>query len=105
MKETHKNTSKKVIEEKVQSILENTGLKHSYLRCDLLFLFVKESKPVSVPIILDHLLHKGKAINKTSVYREVEKLLSLGVIKEVILPGGNGLENCHKDRGIYGFIP
>ncbi len=85
--EVSQKSSKAQIEKKIQRILNESSLNHSSLRCYVLYKFVASGKPVSASEILQALSKSGKKINKTSVYREIDKLLTRGVLKEVVLSG------------------
>jgi Fur family ferric uptake transcriptional regulator len=65
--------------------LEELGIRLSRTREAILVLFSETSSPLSVPRILESLEETGRRPNKTTVYRELEFLKGLGIVKELTL--------------------
>ena len=61
------------------------GRRSSTIRATLLDIFSSVLKPLSVAELLNLLGKKGKLVNKTTVYREIQFLLSQGIITAVLL--------------------
>lgn len=67
--------------------LKSCGCRASKLRQALLELLIEAHQPLSVPELQQYLASKGFAPNKTSLYREIESLLSFAVLEEVSISG------------------
>jgi Fur family transcriptional regulator, ferric uptake regulator len=67
------------------SIYQELGLRPTRTR-ELLFRFLeKAKKPLSVPEILSLSTKEGSSVNKTTLYRELERLTLLGGLQKVQL--------------------
>src|SRR5690606_38060511 len=65
--------------------MKDEGHRASKTRTALVALFTAHPNPLSVPEIEILLTQKKYIVNKTTIYREIEKLLNHNVIKEVYL--------------------
>jgi Fur family transcriptional regulator, ferric uptake regulator len=71
-------------QQQIISILKQHRLRLTRTRRALLELFVRESTPLSVPKILCELAKRSVAVNKTTVYRELETLERIGIVQGAI---------------------
>lgn len=74
--------------EQIEAVLKDKGYRFSRFRSILLRYLLIMGRPVSVGEILDHFKEKEIQPNKTTVYRELDSLLSESVVKEVDLIDG-----------------
>ncbi|MGE3279322.1 MAG: Fur family transcriptional regulator [Candidatus Altimarinota bacterium] len=65
--------------------LRKEGFRITQLRHGLLAFFTQHEKPCSAQELLLFLKKKKRIVNKTTVYREIEFLLSRGIIRELQL--------------------
>ncbi|MBP9751343.1 MAG: transcriptional repressor [Candidatus Moranbacteria bacterium] len=65
--------------------LSSRGVRMTRTREAILSLFSEAGAPLSVPRILESLEETGRRPNKTTVYRELEFLKGLGIVKELTL--------------------
>ncbi len=73
---------------KILSNLKSEGLRMTAVRKLLIDILVTTKQPLSVAEIISALTKKGRSVNKTTVYREVESLLKVGAIRDVNLMDG-----------------
>lgn len=73
-------TFENIIEE-----LQAKGYRLTEARQALLEVLFRDSAPLSVPEILERMGRRGTVVNKTTVYRELENLERLGVVRNVQL--------------------
>jgi Fe2+ or Zn2+ uptake regulation protein len=71
--------------ESVVSKLKKNGERITLVTTSILNIFFKTRKPISTQEILKELSRKGRTINKTTVYRQIERLLKNKIIFEVRL--------------------
>ncbi len=71
--------------EALLQILRTHRLRLTKTREGLLQLFLTLSTPLSVPRILDELACLGLSVNKTTVYRELERLEKVGIVRSLSL--------------------
>lgn len=71
--------------EQLFAILQNHQLRLTKTRQALVSLFLDFYTPLSVPRILDELACRGLSVNKTTVYRELEQLEKVGIVKSLSL--------------------
>ncbi len=69
--------------ERYLSELKSGGKRESAARTVLLWVLEANSTPLSVPQILAALARRGKTVNKTTVYRELNTLLERGMVREL----------------------
>jgi Fur family ferric uptake transcriptional regulator len=69
-------------------MLRGGGHRITKVRRSLVSIFAVSSRPLSVPELQPLLLQKGLPVNKTTVYRELEFLLSNKIISELDLLDG-----------------
>jgi Fe2+ or Zn2+ uptake regulation protein len=72
-------------EQSILAILKDHKLRLTKTRRATVALFLREHTPLSVPQILDALSAQMIHVNKTTVYRELETLEKLGIVKSVKL--------------------
>lgn len=72
-------------QEKISSLLRQYHLRATKTRIAVLDLFFCDHTPLSAARILDELEAQMVRVNKTTVYRELETLETLGIIKSLIL--------------------
>ncbi|MBP7060764.1 MAG: transcriptional repressor [Candidatus Moranbacteria bacterium] len=65
--------------------LRHKRLRLTKTRHALLDLLLARPTPLSVPHILDELTVRKIQVNKTTIYRELERLEQLGIVKNIIL--------------------
>lgn len=73
------------IQEKITTIIKKHGLRLTATRQAVLELFFRQHTPLSATKILGVLDEAALRVNKTTVYRELEKLVTLGILKSVSL--------------------
>lgn len=78
----HKNMNQL---ENITSLLRQYRLRATKTRKVVLHLFFRDHTPLSVSRILDELEAQSVQVNKTTVYRELETLEALGIIKSLTL--------------------
>lgn len=71
--------------EELLHIIRKHRLRLTKTRQALAGLFVDLHTPLSVPRILDELACRGLLVNKTTVYRELEQLEKVGIVKSLTL--------------------
>lgn len=69
----------------VKMKMKRGGHRTSATREHLIDLFQSTNQPLSVPELLVLLKKRETVVNKTTLYREVEKLINHGIIKEIYL--------------------
>lgn len=74
--------------EKLIKDLQNRGYRDSRLKRRIIELIFLSKKPISVPEIIEKLDIEKEPYNKSSLYREIEKLLSEEVTIEIDLLDG-----------------
>lgn len=74
--------------EQINSILRAKGYRKSKLRDSIICVLRLQKAPISAQEILDKVVDKDLAPNKTSVYRELETLLRENILREVSLMDG-----------------
>lgn len=67
--------------------MKKCGHRNSVTRDILIDIMHASSKPLSVPEMLTKMEKQNVRVNKTTVYREIEKLLKHEILKEVYLGG------------------
>ena len=72
-------------EQTILAILKEHKLRLTKTRRAMIALFLREHTPLSVPQILDELSAQMIHVNKTTVYRELETLEMLSIVKSVKL--------------------
>ena len=72
-------------EQTILAILKEHKLRLTKTRRAMIALFLREHTPLSVPQILDELSTQMIHVNKTTVYRELETLEMLSIVKSVKL--------------------
>ena len=72
-------------EQTILAILKEHKLRLTKTRRAMIALFLREHTPLSVPQILDELSAQMIHVNKTTVYRELETLETLSIVKSVKL--------------------
>ncbi len=65
--------------------IKHKGLRLTKTRRAVLELLVATHTPLSVPRILDELACRGLSVNKTTVYRELEQLEKVDIVKSLSL--------------------
>lgn len=74
------------MEQKIFDMLEQQGLRLTETRRALVALFLKHDRPLSAMYVRDALMKEyGQNVNKTTVYREFERLEGLGIMRGVEL--------------------
>lgn len=63
--------------------LEKKGERLTPVRRALLDVLVKKAEPISVPTLMQALKKRGYVANKTTLYRQLEALENLGVIRAI----------------------
>ena len=71
--------------EEVFNIIQTHRLRLTKTRQGLLELFLTMHTPLSVPRILDELACRGLSVNKTTVYRELERLETNSIVRSLSL--------------------
>lgn len=71
--------------ESLLQIIRRHGLRLTKTRQGLLELFLALHTPLSAPRILDELACRGLLVNKTTVYRELEQLEKVGIVRGLSL--------------------
>lgn len=66
-------------------IIKQKGLRLTKTRRAVLEMFAATHTPLSVPRILAELECHGISVNKTTVYRELEQLEKIGIVKSLLL--------------------
>lgn len=69
----------------VEKKMKKCGHRSSVTRDAVISIFQSSNKPLSVPEILELMKEKDIKVNKTTVYREIEKLQNHSILKEVYL--------------------
>lgn len=77
-----KNVSIKITAE---NRMKRCGHRASVTRDVLIDILNTAKQPLSVPEIITHMKEKDIVVNKSTVYREIEKLLNHDIIKEIYL--------------------
>lgn len=67
--------------------LQSKGWRITPARRALFEILLKHHKPMSVAAILEAMTNKGLSPNKTTIYREFERLKEEGVLREVLIDG------------------
>jgi len=67
--------------------LQSKGWRMTAVRRALLEVLAKTHKPMSVAAILEAMAVQGLSPNKTTIYREFERLKVEGVLREVLIDG------------------
>lgn len=80
----------------IQKDLKSKGFRSTKLRTAILKILVEAQQPISAMEIMDSLNNMALHPNKTSVYRETDKLLAESVIIEVDLLDGKKRYELHK---------
>lgn len=71
--------------EELLQIAKRYRLRLTKTREALLDVLLSTRTPLSVPRLLDELACRGISVNKTTVYRELERLEQIGIVKSVSL--------------------
>ncbi len=71
--------------EELLDIIRKHRLRLTKTRQALVGLFLDQHTPLSVLRILDELACRGLSVNKTTVYRELERLEKVGIVKSLSL--------------------
>ncbi len=69
----------------VKSRMKKCGHRASVTRDMLIDILTDATQPLSVPEIIGHMKARNTVVNKSTVYREIEKLLNHDIVKEVYL--------------------
>lgn len=72
-------------QEKILSKIQCAGLRLTRTRQALTAVFLQSRTPLSVPELLVKLKKSGVVVNKTTVYRELERLEALNLVRSVKL--------------------
>lgn len=80
------------------SLFQGKGLRKSGARDAILGVFSRSLKPISASEVLDKLSRKGMAVNKTTVYRELETLKKIGYVKEIFFRNDTALYELAGDH-------
>jgi Fur family ferric uptake transcriptional regulator len=67
----------------VQQTMKMGGHRNTKTRDALISIFESHTSPLSVPDIMEQLAQKNISVNKTTVYREIEKLVNHAMIKPI----------------------
>lgn len=77
-----KNVSIKITAE---NRMKKCGHRASVTRDVLIDILTEAKQPLSVPEIIANMKEKNTVVNKSTVYREIEKLLNHDIVKEIYL--------------------
>ncbi|MDP2837801.1 MAG: Fur family transcriptional regulator [Candidatus Moranbacteria bacterium] len=70
-------------ENDILNLLVTKGLRLTKTRRALVSFFLEEAPPLSATHILEKLRCLGRGVNKTTVYRELERLEKIGIVRSV----------------------
>lgn len=83
--------------EKVIRNLQKKGYRDSRLKRKIIELILNSSKPISIPEIIEKLETQKERFNKSSLYREIKKLLSEEIIIVIDLLDGKKRYELNND--------
>ncbi len=73
------------MKQEILSILRKQGMRLTRTRSILLDLFLENHQPLSALILKQALKKRGHDVNKTTVYRELERLEKVGILHSIRL--------------------
>jgi Fur family transcriptional regulator, ferric uptake regulator len=72
-------------QEKITALFKEKGLRLTKARLAFASILTASSEPLSVKIILEKLNAQNVTVNKTTVYREIDRLEKLGILRRIHL--------------------
>ncbi len=89
---------KKVMGKTLMTSSQNKHLRKSPARDAVLDILGNAGKPLPVSEIMASLANKGRSVNKTTVYREIETLKKMGSVREIFFRNDTALYECVGDH-------